>query len=58
MSEDKYQLLLELKDSIVKMGDAIEKVVQSQRDMSYILDPVNSLADTRKMMAERAMESK
>ena len=58
MSEDKYQLLLELKDSIVKMGNAIENVVQSQRDLSYILDPANSLADIRKMMAERAMGSK
>ena len=58
MIEDKYQLLLELKDSIAKMGDAIERLVQSQRDLSYILDPANSLADIRKMRAERAMESK
>ena len=54
MSEDKDQLLLELKDSVAKMGKALEGVIQSQKDLSYILDPANSIADIRKMRAERA----
>jgi hypothetical protein len=45
---------MELRGNVDRMGDAIDRIVESQRKLSYILDPANSIDDIRRMLAEAA----